>query len=264
VSMICGVLAPSRGRVTIDDADVHGDPFVAKAKLGLVPQELALYDELTAVQNLRFVGALYGLAGSRLAERIGWALDTVGLTARGRDGVGTYSGGMKRRLNLAAGLLHEPRLLVLDEPTVGVDAQSRYHIFETLRALKAGGMTIVYTSHYLEEVEALCDRVAIIDHGAVVASGGIGDLIAAHGAKRIVIELSGEPAALDAATIAAARHALTDRYASTLRVLPHAGLAPVISAIERAGASVARVEARGANLETAFLALTGHAPRDGS
>ncbi len=191
ISMICGVLTPSRGNVTIAGADVHEQPFVAKAKLGLVPQELALYDELTAMHNLRYAGALFGLGGPLLAERIRWVLDVVGLTNRAREPVKTYSGGMKRRLNLAAGLLHQPQLLVLDEPTVGVDAQSRRHIADTVRALKAGGMTIVYTSHYFEEVETLCDRVAVMDGGEIVASGSVSELIERYGGPRVVVELRG-------------------------------------------------------------------------
>ncbi|MBA3539463.1 MAG: ABC transporter ATP-binding protein, partial [Deltaproteobacteria bacterium] len=180
ISMICGVTTPTRGRVVIAGHDLITAARDAKARLGLVPQDLALYEELSATQNLRYFGALYGLRGARLAERIGWALEVVGLRDRAGDPVRRYSGGMKRRLNLAVGLLHRPEVLVLDEPTVGVDPQSRNHIFETVRALHAEGMTVVYTSHYMEEVEALCDRVAIIDGGAIVATGTIRELVAAH------------------------------------------------------------------------------------
>jgi ABC-2 type transport system ATP-binding protein len=192
ISMLCGVLTPTRGTVTIDGADVHADPYVAKARLGYVPQELALYDELSALQNLRYAGALYGLSGPLLAERIRWVLDVVGLAGRARELVRTYSGGMKRRLNLAAGLLHQPPLLVLDEPTVGVDAQSRRHIAETVSTLKAGGMTIVYTTHYFEEVETLCDRVAVIDDGELVACGSVEEMIASAGSlETAFLELTG-------------------------------------------------------------------------
>jgi ABC-2 type transport system ATP-binding protein len=155
MSMACGVVTPTRGTVRIAGIDLARDPFGAKARLGLVPQELALYEELSGLQNLRYFGALYGLGGAALAERIDWALGVVGLRDRAGDPIRKYSGGMKRRLNLAAGLLHKPELLILDEPTVGVDPQSRNHIFETVRALKKDGMTVVYTTHYMEEVEAL-------------------------------------------------------------------------------------------------------------
>lgn len=208
ISMICGVLTPTRGHVTIDGADVYGEPFVAKAKLGLVPQDLALYEELTANQNLRYAGALYGLGGPLLAERMRWVLDIVGLTSRAHEIVKTFSGGMKRRLNLAAGLLHQPQLLVLDEPTVGVDAQSRRRIADTVNELKAGGMTIVYTSHYFEEVEALCDRVAVIDGGEIVASGGVSEIIERHGGPRVLVEMRGGN--LEAAFLRLTGHALRD------------------------------------------------------
>ncbi|HEU4610928.1 MAG TPA: ATP-binding cassette domain-containing protein, partial [Kofleriaceae bacterium] len=196
ISMVCGVVTPTRGAVTIGGVSLAEKPFVAKAKLGLVPQDLALYEELDAVQNLRYFGALYGLEGKRLAQRIAWVLEVVGLGERAREPVKRFSGGMKRRLNIAAGLVHEPELLVLDEPTVGVDPQSRNHIFEVVRALHGRGMTVLYTSHYMEEVEALCDRVAIIDHGAIVALGTIGELVARHAGKGIEVEIAGD---LDAA-----------------------------------------------------------------
>jgi len=152
----------------------------------------------------------------------------------------------------------------MDQPTVAVDAQSRYNIFSLVRALKTAGTTIIYTSHYLEEIEALCDRVAIIDHGRLVACGNIRDLIAAHSGQRVVIELGGGDEVLDVAVREIATHALVQREGSTVRLLPHAGLTPIVAAIERAGASIVRIESRGANLEAAFLGLTGHALRDAS
>ena len=262
ISMACGVVTPSRGSVRIGGVELATQPRVAKAKLGLVPQELAVYDELTAVQNLRYFGALYGLGGARLAERIAWALGVVGLRDRAAEPVKQYSGGMKRRLNLAAGLVHEPELLILDEPTVGVDPQSRNHIFETVKQLGKDGMTIVYTSHYMEEVEALCDRVAIVDAGAIVALGTISELVARHAGKGIELELAGAPEILDAAERAAASHGSVARDGALLRVVPAAGLGPLVAAIEAAGAAIARIESRQANLETAFLALTGRGLRD--
>jgi ABC-2 type transport system ATP-binding protein len=261
ISMACGVITPTRGEVAIAGLDLRREPFAARARLGLVPQELAIYEELSGLQNLRYFGALYGLAGEALRSRIEWALGVVGLKDRAAEPAKRYSGGMKRRLNLAAGLLHRPELLVLDEPTVGVDPQSRNHIFETVRGLRADGMAIVYTTHYMEEVEALCDRVAIIDAGAIVATGTVAELIAAHAGKGLAIELAGD---VEAAAAAASAHAAVERAGATLRVVPSAGLAPVVSAIEGAGATIARIESREANLEAAFLKLTGHALRDAS
>lgn len=180
IAMACGVLAPSRGRISIAGIDLQASPRAAKRKLGYVPQELALYNELSATQNLRYFGALYGLGGATLDHRIAWALDLVRLADRASDRVKEFSGGMQRRLNLAASLLHQPELLIVDEPTAGVDPQSRAHLFETLRALHAEGMAIVYTTHYLEEVEQLCQRVAILDHGKLIAVGTPGELTRAH------------------------------------------------------------------------------------
>jgi ABC-2 type transport system ATP-binding protein len=262
ISMACGVLTPTRGSVVIGGLELARRPREAKARLGLVPQDLAVYDDLTATQNLRYFGALYGLAGAAIAERIAWALGVVGLRDRAGDLVKTYSGGMKRRLNLAAGLLHRPELLILDEPTVGVDPQSRHHIFETVKQLGADGMTMVYTSHYMEEVEALCDRVAIVDAGAIVALGKVSDLVARHAGKGLEIELAGAADVIDAAERAAAGHGSTARDRHLLRVVPTGGLAPLIAAIEATGATIARIESRQANLETAFLALTGRGLRD--
>ncbi len=262
ISMACGVITPTRGQVVIAGIELARDPHAAKAKLGLVPQELAIYEDLSASQNLRYFGALYGLSGATLAERIGWALEVVGLRDRAVEQVKRFSGGMKRRLNLAAGLLHKPELLILDEPTVGVDPQSRNHIFESIRALRAVGMTVIYTSHYMEEVEALCDRVAIMDGGAIAATGSVGELVAAHAGKGIELELAGTPEVVAAAADAAAHHAEVQREGMLLKIVPTAGLSRVIAAIEQAGATIGRIESRQANLETAFLALTGKTLRD--
>jgi ABC-2 type transport system ATP-binding protein len=257
ISMVCGVVTPTRGTVEIAGTSLQSR--AAKAKLGLVPQDLALYDELSAYQNLAYFGALYGLSGAPLVERSAWALGVVGLTDRAREPVKQYSGGMKRRLNIAAGLVHKPEVLVLDEPTVGVDPQSRNHIFETVRMLQGQGMTVVYTSHYMEEVEALCDRVAIMDSGKIVAIGTVAELVAQYAGKGVELELAGD---VDAAARAAEKHGTIERDGDVLRVVPSASLSPVIAAIEAAGATIARIESRQANLETAFLALTGRALRD--
>jgi linearmycin/streptolysin S transport system ATP-binding protein len=169
VSMITGLVRPDHGEVLIAGTPLGGDTDPKKRRIGLVPQDLALYDELSAFANLRFFGALYNLTGKALESTIGSTLELVGLADRGRDLVKTYSGGMKRRLNLAAGLLHDPDILLLDEPTVGVDPQSRNAIFDNLEMLKARGKALLYTTHYMEEAERLADRIVVIDHGRVVA-----------------------------------------------------------------------------------------------
>jgi ABC-2 type transport system ATP-binding protein len=169
IAMIAGLLRPDRGEVLIEGRMVAGDADPLKRKLGLVPQELALHDELSARQNLVLFGSIYGMKGAALARAMDAALDLAGLTDRARDRVGTFSGGMKRRLNLAAALLHDPQILLLDEPTVGVDPQSRNAIFSSLEELRRQKKTLVYTTHYMEEAERLCDPIVIIDQGKVIA-----------------------------------------------------------------------------------------------
>jgi ABC-2 type transport system ATP-binding protein len=176
VSMIAGLVTPEKGEVLIGGARLSGDTDPKKRKIGLVPQDLALYDELSARANLRFFGALYGLSGAVLDKAIESALELVGLADRIKDRVNTYSGGMKRRLNLAAGLLHDPDILLLDEPTVGVDPQSRNAIFDNLEVLKARGKALLYTTHYMEEVERLADRIVVMDHGKLIADDTLAGL----------------------------------------------------------------------------------------
>src|SRR3984893_9499543 len=176
VSMIATLLTPDRGEVRVDGRKVSGDTDPNKRKIGLVPQDLALYDELSARDNLRFFGALYGLSGAELEGAIASAVDIVGLADRVRERVKVFSGGMKRRLNLAAGLLHNPDILLLDEPTVGVDPQSRNAIFDNLEELKGRGKALLSTTHYMEEVERLADRVVIMDHGKVIANDTLAGL----------------------------------------------------------------------------------------
>jgi ABC-2 type transport system ATP-binding protein len=183
VSIIAGLVAPERGDVLVGGKPMSGDTDPLKRKIGLVPQDLALYDELTARDNLRFFGALFGLSGAALEGAMTAAMTLVGLADRAGDRVKTFSGGMKRRLNLAAGLLHNPDVLLLDEPTVGVDPQSRNAIFDNLEELKRRGKALLYTTHYMEEAERLADRVVVIDHGKVVANDTLAGLYAGAGEK---------------------------------------------------------------------------------
>src|SRR5215212_4904761 len=176
VSMITGLLRPDHGEVLIAEAPLEGDTDPKKRRIGLVPQDLALYDELSARANLRFFGALYGLSGAALDQAIARTVGLVGLSDRLTDRVATFSGGMKRRLNLAAGLLHDPDILLLDEPTVGVDPQSRNAIFDNLEELKRRGKALLYTTHYMEEVERLADRIVVVDHGKVIADDTLAGL----------------------------------------------------------------------------------------
>jgi len=176
VAMIAGLVTPDGGTVAIGGKPLGGDTDPQKRLIGLVPQDLALYEELPAAANLRLFGSLYGLTGRALEDAIGSALLLVGLAERAGDRVKTFSGGMKRRLNLAAGLLHDPQILLLDEPTVGVDPQSRNAIFENLEFLKARGKALLYTTHYMEEAERMADRIVVMDHGRVLADDTLAGL----------------------------------------------------------------------------------------
>ena len=204
VSIIAGLLTPERGDVLIDGERLTGDTDPAKRRIGLVPQDIALYDELSARENLRFFGSLYSLTGPPLEEAMTSALALVGLTDRARDKVKNFSGGMQRRLNLAAGLLHDPDILLLDEPTVGVDPQSRNAIFENLEHLKAQGKALLYTTHYMEEAERLADRIVVIDHGRAIAD----DTLA--GLQSRVAAVDGKPATLESVFLTLTGRSLRD------------------------------------------------------
>jgi ABC-2 type transport system ATP-binding protein len=189
ISMITGILEPTSGHITVQGLDLQTDTNAAKAKLGLVPQELALYPTLSARDNLGFFGSIYGLGGKELRARVDAMLEMVQLTERANDAIETYSGGMKRRVNIAAGLLHQPDVLLLDEPTVGVDPQSRNAIFEAVEALNRAGMTVIYTTHYMEEAQRLCHRVAVIDDGQIIALDTPEALIRSLGGGILVLGL---------------------------------------------------------------------------
>lgn len=172
ISMISTLLPPTKGTVKYNGKDVLKEPEELRPILGVVPQEIALYEELSAYENMKFFGKVYGISGKKLEDKIQETLELVGLKERQKDAVETYSGGMKRRINIAVALMHDPKILIMDEPTVGIDPQSRNYILEMVRRLnRERGLTVLYTSHYMEEVEKLCDRVYIMDHGQIIASG---------------------------------------------------------------------------------------------
>ncbi len=266
ISMLCGLLVPDGGDVRVAGRPISAGAVEAKAAIGLVPQDIALYPDLSARENLVFFGRLQGMAKDRLTRRIAEVLDTVGLADRGDDRVESYSGGMKRRANIAAGLLHEPKLLVLDEPTVGVDPQSRNAILESIEVLGGHGLSVLYTTHYMEEAERLCDRVGIIDEGRLVAEGTRRQLlehIDEH--TRIRVEASG-----DLAAFAAACRDLDLVHGATpgdgvVELLADDGgrvLVGVVEAAEKLGVQVGSIEVAEPDLEAVFLHLTGKALRD--
>ena len=266
ISMICGLLRRDGGEVTVAGASLDRDPGAVKAAIGYVPQDIALYPDLSGGENLRFWGRMQGLSGRELAARVGAVLEVVGLADRARDKVADYSGGMQRRLNIGAGLLHRPRLLVLDEPTVGVDPQSRNAILENVEALRVEGAAVLYTTHYMEEAERLCDRVGIIDQGRLVAEGTRRELVATVGERdRIELAATGDLAGLAAA---AARLDGVDEagvVAGGVHLVAGDGrrlLPRLLEAAEHAGAEVTSVELVEPDLEAVFLHLTGKALRD--
>jgi ABC-2 type transport system ATP-binding protein len=176
LSMLAGLLQPDEGRILFEEVDLAAHPLEVKRELGVVPQEVALYEDLSARENLRFWGGLYGLRGARLKQAVDRALDQVGLADNADARVSTYSGGMKRRLNLSLGLVHSPRVVLMDEPTVGIDPQARVNILDVVHGIAADGTTVLYTTHYLEEAERLCQRIAIMDHGKILAEGTLEEL----------------------------------------------------------------------------------------
>jgi ABC-2 type transport system ATP-binding protein len=262
ISMLCGLTLPDQGEVTVDG--FAGGTLEAKAAVGYVPQDLALYPDLSAVENLTFFGQLYGLGGKELQGRIGQTLELVGLADRGKDRIGTYSGGMKRRANMAAGLLHRPKLLVLDEPTVGVDPQSRNAILETVGRL---GIAVLYTTHYMEEAARLCDRIGIIDDGQLVAEGTAESLIGTHGG-RDKVHLSCDEASLqvlsDACLELSNVHNVHEHEGNLELTTDHgpAVLSAVVAVATKHGVDLTGVEVRTPNLEDVFLSLTGKELRD--
>jgi len=266
ISMLSCLLEPTSGHATIDGLDVVRDAAQVKRIIGLVPQEIALYPTLSGRDNLNFFGRIYGLRGRRLRERVDAALEIVGLSERAKDAVQTYSGGMKRRLNLAAGLLHEPKVLFLDEPTVGVDPQSRNHIFENVERLNREGLTILYTTHYMEEAERLCHRVAIMDEGRIIALDTPQNLIKVLGGGVIHV---GVQDGLSEEMLSKIRQLSTVKDVAPLdgklkveTVDAQRALVDIIAIFNQADAAITSLEILEPNLESVFLHLTGKRLRD--
>ena len=266
VSIIAGLLRPDSGEVLIEGSPLRGDTDPIKRKIGLVPQDMALYDELSALDNLTFFSALYELDGAKAKRAIAEALALVGLADRAKDKVRAFSGGMKRRLNLAAALLHDPQILLLDEPTVGVDPQSRNAIFENLETLKQRGKTLIYTTHYMEEAERLCDRIIIIDHGKIVADDtlhGLHQLLPVTNVLAIELENPDGLRAEQLLSLPEVRSAeLRERV---LRIGVHnlaAGAPCILQWLTEHGHRYQHVASERPDLETVFLTLTGRSLRD--
>ena len=267
VSMIAGLLAPDRGEVRIEGEVIRSETDPVKRRMGLVPQDLALHDELSARDNLTLFGSFYSIKGAGLRKSMEEALEITGLADRASDRVAAFSGGMKRRLNLAAALLHAPSILLLDEPTVGVDPQSRNAIFSNLEELKRQGKTLVYTTHYMEEAERLCDRIIIVDHGKVIASGALDEvrrLVPAANVIEIEIENPGVDGWLGGLhALGGVESAQMDGALLRVGVKDLAQQSPdVLGWLRDHGYRYSHLASQRADLESVFLTLTGRSVRN--
>lgn len=266
ISMISTLLKPDGGEMTYRGKNIISHPKAIQKVLGIVPQEIALYPTLSGYDNLKFWGQAYGVTGKKLKERIETVSRIIGIDARLKDKVEQYSGGMKRRINIGAALLHEPELLIMDEPTVGIDPQSRNHILDTVLELNKQGMTIIYTSHYMEEVEYLCRNIHIMDSGQIIASGSQDDLIEIiEGERKIIIQLSGASQSFTDSlrTIKGVDRVEADGH--MVRIYTKNGKNIIRDALDKAmtqNIAVESLEVIKPNLESVFLHLTGKALRD--
>lgn len=266
ISVISTLLPPSGGVILFEGKDIFADPKAIQRKLGVVPQDIALYPTLSGYENLSFWGNLYGLSGGELKKRIDEVCEIIGLNGRIKDRVDKYSGGMKRRLNIGAALLHMPELLIMDEPTVGIDPQSRNHILDTVLALNRQGMTIIYTSHYMEEVEYLCSRICIMDQGRIIASGSKDELVEMISGKTMIglqmesidqelLNSLGSMEGID--RIEQQENQIQIRCENADLIL-----ADIIARVTASGNHLRSVAVKKPNLEAVFLHLTGKALRD--
>jgi len=264
LSIIANLLEADGGEVRIDNQSLRSSDRSLRRRIGIVPQELALYGELTAAENLQFFGELYDVRGAELDRRTTAILTALGLDDRSADRVATFSGGMQRRLNLGAALVHQPKLLLLDEPTAGVDPQSRNRLLDEIRRLNRDGVTIIYTSHYMEEVQALCNRIGIIDHGRLIACDTLANLLQRLPARirfraaPASAELRDHVAQLDGARFHVSEDATWELECGDVPLT----LTHLLAALQRHGAELVHLETDTPNLEKVFLSLTGRALRD--
>jgi ABC-2 type transport system ATP-binding protein len=266
ISVITTLIKPTGGQILVNGLDIKTKQSEVKKILGLVPQDIALYPTLTAGENLAFWGKMYGLDGKLLKERIKEALEIAGLSDRAKNRIDSFSGVMKRRINIAAALLHKPKVLIMDEPTVGIDPQSRNHILETVQKLNKEGMTVIYTSHYMEEIEFLCSYIGIMDHGKIIAMGTKEELRKLVSNKDVIkIKLMNENDSafnaikkldnVDNITFIDGELSINTGNADTV-------LAKIISTLESAKCKIQKINIEQSNLESVFLHLTGRALRD--
>ncbi|MFC1530052.1 ABC transporter ATP-binding protein [Gemmatimonadota bacterium] len=264
IDCIAGVHKPTSGRILVGGHDIVRNARQAKSLMGVVPQEVALYEEVSARENLHFWGGACGLKGSVLKERATEVLELIGLIDRAEEAVKKYSGGMKRRLNFGCGVMHSPPVLLLDEPTVGIDPQSRVRLLDLVREQAAGGVSVLYTTHYMEEAEALCDEIAIIDHGTIHAQGTLEELRSLVGEKDMV-KLTGtfDPSAVIGGKLPEVEILESDGEALLVSMMNAAGnLAILLEALHDTGATLRETSVRRPSLETLFIKMTGKELRE--
>ncbi len=268
ISVLSTLFPPTSGEATVCGHSVTREAMAVKRSIGVVPQEIALYEDLSALENLHFWGQMYGLSGKALSARVDEVLQQIGLQDKAKARIKTYSGGMKRRVNIGVGLLQKPRLLFMDEPTVGIDPQSRRAILDSVKALNREGMTILYTTHYMEEAQELSDRVGIIDHGELIALGTQAELTRQVGEMDTLVLHLGEQE--DPSALAAALEGMdgvlqataTDHEVSLVTPAAEEVLASVVTRANELGMRIHSLDMREPNLEAVFLHLTGRALRD--
>jgi ABC-2 type transport system ATP-binding protein len=266
VNILNTLVKPDEGDVIIDGVNITDDGDTVKLVMGVVPQEIALYDELSAYENLMFWGGLYDIPKKELRTIVNKTLEIVDLEGRKADRIKTFSGGMKRRINIACSLLHNPRILVLDEPTVGVDPQNRNHIFEVIERLNNEGMTIIYTTHYLEEAERFCDNISIIDVGRIIAQGTLKELKKISGVKDLLIVKLADVNELLISSITSENPSFRfDKTSGDFKVeCGNIGIdtSIIINQIQNSGGVIEKISTQGTNLESIYLKLTGKELRD--
>ncbi|MDR9852422.1 ABC transporter ATP-binding protein [Paenibacillus sp. VCA1] len=260
MKILTGIVKADSGTAKLFGKDAASETDAVAKYIGYVPQDITLYEKLSAYQNLEFFGEAYGVKGKELKHRIHEVLARTGLLERANEAVSTFSGGMKRRINIAAALLHRPKLLILDEPTVGIDPQSRNHIFEMIRELNAEGVTIIYSTHYMEEVEALCDEIAIMDQGSIKAMGPLGTLLEQYGQKAIYLEVPGLAEPPRDSNITASRKEGSGWLLETEQ--PSALMQHLLREASQQAWDVKQLEIVRPSLESVFLKVTGTALRD--
>lgn len=267
INMITGLLSIDKGSISVNGSDVKKEKMTIKAQIGIVPQDIAIYEELTSLENVRFFASLYGLRGKELESAALEALEFTGLSDKSKSYPKNFSGGMKRRLNIACAIAHKPKLIIMDEPTVGIDPQSRNHILQSVKKLNEMGSTIIYTSHYMEEVEEICSRIAIMDHGKVIALGTCDELIDLINDRNIVsvtvmdsVSKINEESIMEISGVDSVKIEENTVKISSAREVNN--LDKIINYFTSNGISINSVESKKPDLETVFLSMTGRKLRD--